>query len=160
MRLDKNKDYGFTVNATESNELPFWDRFRFEKIQEIFTTCETIIDFRSSSRRLYESFKNVERNRISVDINESYNPDVVGDICDLNMFKDESIDGIICTAILEHVYNLFKAVQEIYRILKKGGKVFVYLPWIWRYHASKGEYEVTSGFRLMRSSFYLQTFQK
>jgi ubiquinone/menaquinone biosynthesis C-methylase UbiE len=36
--------------------------------------------------------------------------------------------------MLEHVYNPFRALAEMYRILAKGGQLFVYVPWLYRYH--------------------------
>lgn len=137
--LDLHKDYGFTeLKVTNTEKLPIWDKFRLEKIQEIFKTCKKIVDFGNSSRALSELLSDVlkDKEKISVDINESYNPDVIADICALDMFEDESIDGIICAAILEHVYNPFKAVSELFRVLKVNGKMFVYVPWIWRYHGN------------------------
>jgi len=64
-----------------------------------------------------------------------YSPHVDGDICRLP-FKTESADGIICKEVLEHVYNPFMAIQEMFRILKKGGKLFCTLPFIYPYHGS------------------------
>lgn len=37
---------------------------------------------------------------------------------------------------MEHVENPFKAVEELYRVLKPGGKVLVSIPFIWPYHAA------------------------
>lgn len=138
MLLDPNKNYGFTkLGASNTAGLPFWDNFRLKKIREIFKKCKLIIDFGDSSRALSELFVNdlKDKKKVSVDINECYKPDIVADICDLNMFKDESVDGIICSAILEHVYNPFLAVSELHRILKPGGKLYVYVPWLYSYHA-------------------------
>ncbi len=53
MRLDPQKDYGFTVlYVADVEQLPEWDRFRFEKIKHIFQCGGNIIDFGSSSRAL------------------------------------------------------------------------------------------------------------
>ncbi len=145
MLLNPNKNYGFTeLHIKDSKKLPIWDKFRLEKIGGIFKKCNKILDFGDSSRALSELFSNelIKKERITVDINESYNPDVVADVCDLNMFKNESIDGIICSAILEHVYNPFKAVSELYRVLKFKGKMFIYVPWIFKYHSpSTGKFK-------------------
>jgi len=138
MLLDPNKNYGFTeLGIRNTEKLPVWDKFKLEKIGEIFKTCYKILDFGDSSRALSELLSSELKNkeRITVDINKTYNPDVVADICNLNMFKNESIEGVICVAILEHVYNPFKAVSELYRVLKFKGKMFIYVPWIFKYHA-------------------------
>jgi len=53
LHLDLNTDYGFTVHRIgDTYELPIWDRFRLERIREIFQTCQLIIDFGDSSRGL------------------------------------------------------------------------------------------------------------
>jgi SAM-dependent methyltransferase len=64
-----------------------------------------------------------------------HTPTMDGDICYLP-FKTESADGIICKEVLEHVYNPFLAIQEMLRVLKKGGKLFCTLPFIYPYHGS------------------------
>lgn len=143
MKLDPNKDYGFsTPHMSDSKKLPPWDAFRLKSIGEIFETCDEILDFGDSSRALSELFeKELQgKKRTTVDINADYGPDVVADICDLNMFADASIDGIILAAVLEHVYNPFKAVEEVMRVLKPGGKLYVYVPWMYRYHAPEREF--------------------
>lgn len=65
--------------------------------------------------------------------------DVVGDIHNIPLPND-SIDAIICSSVLEHVKDPVRAVLELKRILKKGGKIFVYVPSIYPYHARKGSY--------------------
>ena len=50
--------------------------------------------------------------------------------CDLHIdienipYEDNTVDSIICIEVLEHVRNPFKAIEEIYRTLKPGGKDF------------------------------------
>jgi SAM-dependent methyltransferase len=138
MRLDPRQDYGFTVfNVTNVEQLPVWDRFRFEKIKCIFQNGGRILDFGDSSRALSQLLRpqmNPNTCKISVDIEPKYRSDVVADICDLP-FDSGSINGIICAAILEHVYNPFRAMAEMRRILAKSGHLFVYVPWLYRYHS-------------------------
>ena len=49
-------------------------------------------------------------------------------------FEAEMFDGIICTEVLEHVQNYQKLVDEMYRVMKKGGRGIVTIPWSARYH--------------------------
>ncbi|MCB0195311.1 MAG: class I SAM-dependent methyltransferase [Anaerolineae bacterium] len=137
MQLVLDADYGFTKNVKNSEDLPVWDQFRLNKIGEIFTTCSKIIDFGSSSRSLTTLFEAELAHKlcVSLDINSVYRPNITADICDLPLETD-SIDGIICAAILEHVYNPFAAVSELYRILRPGGKLFIYVPWMYQYHGN------------------------
>ncbi len=69
-----------------------------------------------------------------------YNPDIIGDIHNLP-FADNSIEAIVCLAVLEHVENPFKACAEIHRVLKPGGFCLITLPFLYYYHAEKGYYK-------------------
>ena len=53
---------------------------------------------------------------------------------------DESFDLVITQECLEHVRDPFKAVNEIYRVLRKGGKVYLQLPFIIGYHSGPNDY--------------------
>jgi ubiquinone/menaquinone biosynthesis C-methylase UbiE len=50
--------------------------------------------------------------------------DVFGD-GHLLPFKSNSFDLVLSQAVMEHVYDPFKAADEIYRVTKPGGKVYV-----------------------------------
>lgn len=43
-------------------------------------------------------------------------------------FDDNYFDAIICIAVIEHIYDIFACVQEMYRILKPGGFVIAEVP--------------------------------
>ena len=49
-------------------------------------------------------------NSIGVDIKRTQGVDIIADVCCLP-FKDESIDEIICSEVLEHVDDLVKAME-------------------------------------------------
>ena len=51
---------------------------------------------------------------------ESPIADVKADICDLP-FKDNSFDVVFCNHVLEHITDDKKAMQELFRVMKKGG---------------------------------------
>ncbi len=70
------------------------------------------------------------------DIDPYSGADYIADLCETNreLITDDYFDLIVCTEVLEHVLNPFKAVKEIYRILKKGGLTFVTTPFNFRIH--------------------------
>lgn len=49
-------------------------------------------------------------------------------------FPDESFDALLCTEVLEHVADPSGLIQEMYRVLKKGGLGIVTIPWSARFH--------------------------
>lgn len=50
-------------------------------------------------------------------------------------FEDNFLDGIICTEVLEHVFNYEEIVKECYRVLKKNGKMIVTVPFYFNIHS-------------------------
>ena len=66
--------------------------------------------------------------------------DVYCDICEIPL-KDESIDMILSSSVLEHVYNPEIAVKEMHRVLKKGGLVYAEIPFIRANHMMPDDYQ-------------------
>ena len=127
------------------------DIFFNNKIKQIFKNKKDILDIGGGLRVLKEkgSKQCPKRQWIRKYMNgvnykvldpvPDYNPDIIGDIHNLPL-KDGSMDAIICIAVLEHIENPFKAFEEMYRVLKKDGYCFIYVPFIYRYHALPGYY--------------------
>jgi SAM-dependent methyltransferase len=65
--------------------------------------------------------------------------DIQGDILNLPI-KDQTIDTMVCTGVLEHVSDPNKAVDEIYKALKFGGRVFLETPFMQTIHASPKDF--------------------
>ena len=49
-------------------------------------------------------------------------------------FGPASFDTVLCTQVLEHVYDVEAAVSEIARILKPGGRVIITVPFLYPTH--------------------------
>lgn len=128
-----------------------WELFFEKNIGKIFSEKKLIIDIGGGLRIIKE-----KNNRYApgndwireflphvdykiLDPVSTYHPDIVGDIHNLP-FSDNSVDAIICIAVLEHVESPFKAMDEIYRVLKPGGYCFIYVPFLYYYHAELGYY--------------------
>lgn len=131
---------------------PLWEIFFEEKIRKIFSEKKRVIDIGAGLR-----FEQTRGNRfdpkrswiepLAADISyevldpvPDYAPDIVGDIHALPL-ADNSIPALVCIAVLEHVENPFQAVREMYRTLEPGGYLFVYVPFLFYYHAEKGYYK-------------------
>lgn len=71
---------------------------------------------------------------INFEYSRFQSPDVFGDGHKLP-FKDNCFDVILSQAVIEHLYDPFTAVQEILRVIKPGGIVFVESAFIQPLHA-------------------------
>lgn len=128
-----------------------WEIFFEEKIVKIFSEKKTVVDIGGGLRIAKDRNNRYDKSREwllpyldkvdykVLDPVPDYNPDIVGDIHALP-FADDSQDAIICIAVLEHVENPILAFQEMYRTLKPGGYCYIYVPFLFYYHAEKGYY--------------------
>lgn len=67
--------------------------------------------------------------------------DYIGDINQsLKMIDKDSFDYILCTQTLEHLKEPQSALQEFYRILKPGGRVFLTTNFIYQIHMAPNDY--------------------
>ncbi|MDI6903825.1 MAG: class I SAM-dependent methyltransferase [Methanocellales archaeon] len=81
-------------------------------------------------------------NYISLDFGSAFGTSPIGIIGDLTSipFKDESIDAVLCTQVLEHVKEPKSVVSEFYRILKPNGSLFLTAPQGWGIHQEPYDY--------------------
>lgn len=107
------------------------------------SSCKVILDIGGGERfqKWLAPYKNLfeKCDYKTMDYDSSTGADVVGDIHAIPL-KDATIDGIICHSVLEHIENPWKAMSEMTRVLRPGGKLFLYVPSIYPYHARKGSY--------------------
>lgn len=73
--------------------------------------------------------RDIKKDYINLDVLKLKGVDVVHDLNKFPYpFKDNEFDEIECKAVLEHVEDVSKTMNEIYRILKKGGIVNIEVP--------------------------------
>lgn len=76
----------------------------------------------------------------NIDIFSYDNVDMTCDIKNLPL-KNDCVDAVINTLVLEHISEPEKVVGEIHRVLKKGGLVYSVVPFIFNFHASPSDYQ-------------------
>ena len=105
------------------------------------TARQTIKDVPKNSLilNLASGIKTIREDVVNIDIFSYPNVQVVADIHKLP-YKDNSVDAIICESSLEHLRQPGKVLEEMYRVLKIGGLLYVSVPFICGFHASPDDY--------------------
>lgn len=49
-------------------------------------------------------------------------------------FDNNTFDSVLCTEVLEHVFNLNEVLNELNRVLKPNGKAIITTPFMWEEH--------------------------
>jgi len=100
-------------------------------------------------------------NRTSLDIVPGEGIDVVADVHDLSSLKKEEFDVVLCTEALEHFQNPFKAVEEMARVLKKGGLLILTTRFMFPLHEAPHDYFrfTEYGLRHLLKDFDIKEFQ-
>ncbi len=129
-----------------------WESFFNAKIKKIFSEKKSIIDIGGGLRVLQDRGNryNPDREWIRPFLSQvdykildpvpDFKPDIIGDIHKLPL-ESNSVDALICIAVLEHVENPIQSVAEMHRVLKPGGYCFIYVPFLFYYHAEQGYYK-------------------
>ena len=93
---------------------------------DFFTVDKKVLHFAPEQCFLkqFKALKNIDYTTTDL---ESPIADIKADICNLP-FEDDSYDIIFCNHVLEHIPDDTKAMQELYRVLKKGGMAILQIP--------------------------------
>ena len=55
-------------------------------------------------------------------------------------FENNMFDTILCTQVMEHVYDHKTMLKEIFRVLKPGGHIVLTVPFAWELHEEPHDY--------------------
>jgi SAM-dependent methyltransferase len=55
-------------------------------------------------------------------------------------FADNTFDSILCSEVVEHIFNLPEIIKELNRVLKVGGKILITCPFAWKEHELPHDY--------------------
>lgn len=134
----QNNDLIQIIQRTKINTSYSYDSKKLmdDKIKYMSEQCKSVLDFGKSSREHYELFSKGQVHTADINQYEGY-PDIICDICDFSTLPKHKYDGIVCNAIIEHVYDPFSAVNNMYELLEKGGVCMCYAPFVYSYHAPK-----------------------
>jgi len=130
---------------------PRWDVFFEETVRALFISGARILDIGAGLRvdAVRGNVVDPKNEWIKpllekldykvMDLVDTYHPDIVGDVMAIPL-PDNQFDVITCLAVLEHVSRPWDAAKEMYRVLKPGGSLLLYVPFLFPFHAMPGYY--------------------
>ena len=78
---------------------------------------------------------------VGVDMAEGPGVDVVADLTESAApLGDDRFALVICCSVLEHVRKPWRFAENITRVVRPGGLLFMSVPWVWRYHPYPDDY--------------------
>lgn len=125
----------------ENGRNPWMEEEHWKKLEEnTFNICskyvksgDKILDVGCGTGRLLSYFDDVKKYGIDISIDMAKMSKEKGiEACMGNVenlpYLDEFFDMVICTDVLEHVFDLYKTMFEIDRVVKKGGHIVLRVP--------------------------------
>lgn len=83
-------------------------------------------------------FREAGKTYLSLDLDPSAKPDVVGDFMNAKtLFEPNSIGSIVILGTMEHIPRIWEVPPLMHHILKPGGRAFVITPWNLRFHGPR-----------------------
>jgi SAM-dependent methyltransferase len=77
-------------------------------------------------------------------------PDIVGDLSKPINAADQSFDAVLCTEVLEHIFDIPSALREVYRLLRAGGRLAGTTPFLIQLHEEPHDYWRPTAYALRR----------
>lgn len=84
-----------------------------------------------------------------LDIDPDRKPDIVADASNMHMIADETYDYVFAMEVFEHIPTPQAAIDEVYRVLKKDGKLIFSTPFIFPIHDAPHDYYRYTKYGLM-----------
>lgn len=78
---------------------------------------------------------------VGVDLEEGKGVDEVIDLVEgTGSLPHDHFDLIVCCSVLEHVTKPWVMAENMTRLCAKGGRLYISVPWVWRYHPYPDDY--------------------
>ncbi len=115
-------------------------RIKEERYLDSLDLDGSVLDLGGDRKSSY--FKQLSgRNEICVlNMDDKTKPDIFCNLEDKLPIGDESYNNVLLINVLEHIYNYRDLIKEADRVIRKGGKMIIIVPFMFPYHPSPDDY--------------------
>jgi len=110
-------------------------RHRLRQFLKNYSSNQKTLDVGCGDKYYSDLFPNC----VTVDIDKQRKPDIVADVYNLPFANDE-FEIILCLEVLEHLNNPTRAIFELKRVLKNGGKIILSTRFIMTLHDTPNDF--------------------
>ena len=107
------------------------------------TTDGPVIEIGSKDYGSTASFRDhyIGAEYVGLDMSEGAGVDVIVDLTKgIGTLRENHFALGICCSVLEHVEKPWIFAENLTRIIRPGGKLYMSVPWVWRFHAYPDDY--------------------
>jgi SAM-dependent methyltransferase len=135
-------------NTPSQMDVSFWHALR-ENIKNFLRDCaakfdgpgKTVLDVAPQDYEGAREFFKLATVK-TLDLNPHSGADYIADLCktNANLIPPQSFDYVVCTEVLEHTLQPWRAVEEMHRILRPAGTVIITVPFNFYIHPPYPDY--------------------
>ena len=123
----------FSLNSLGRDLLELSNRLRL-------APTDAILDIGCGEKPYYPLFAPWTQRYVGIDIEAHAAIDCLVSPQDPLPFADASFALVLCTQVIEHVENPQSFIDEIHRVLKPGGTLYLSAPFVWEVHNYPNDY--------------------
>lgn len=125
-------------------------RKRLDKLQDLYKNYYSgiVLDIGGRNRGRFIKPKDKVEKWIFADVEKKHNPDILLNVENMYQVDSQSVDVVNAIELFEHVEKPENGLDEISRVLKENGKLFLSMPFLYGLHSDPYDFQRWTEYKL------------
>jgi SAM-dependent methyltransferase len=147
--IQRKKNYSVNLYNGDYFVINYIHKFIENSITKYILPGFLVADIGCGEQPFCKLVENMKATYVGVDItqNSQNSVDIIAPITKIPLTND-SLDVIICTEVLEHVSDTYKAFKELSRLIKPGGVIIITVPFAYPLHEEPFDFVRLTSYQL------------